>query len=79
MTQDPFRKEENLRRKLEQYKVNMPDFPMKPKRWQRLIHFLGLPTKNPIDSLMTTFHRLTLLKIAPIVVTMVITIIQLII
>jgi len=77
MSQDPLKKEENVRMKLDEYEVNMPEFSIKSGRWERFIYFLVSPTKNPLDSFMTTTRKLTMVKIVPIVVTIAITFIQL--
>ena len=76
MGQDPLKKEENLRIKLDEYEINMPEFSVRSGRWEKFIYFLVSPTKNPLESFMTTTRKLTMVKIVPIVVTIAITFIQ---
>ena len=65
MNQDPFKKEPQLRTKMDKYHVEVPDFPMKPKKRDRLIHFLASPAPNPLEPLISTMRGVMLLKIAP--------------
>ena len=54
MSQDPFSKDHHLRTKLDEYHVEIPNFPMKPSRWERLINLLASPAKDPIDPIIST-------------------------
>jgi hypothetical protein len=65
MDQDQFKKESHLRTKLDEYHVDIPDFPMKAKGWDRFIHILASPTKDPLDPLVSTPSGVMTLKIAP--------------
>ncbi|KAA9021058.1 hypothetical protein [Niallia endozanthoxylica] len=76
MRQDPFDKDQHLRTKLDEYHVDIPDFPMKPKRWERFINFLASPAKDPLDPLISSSHGILLLKIAPVIGTAAFAIIQ---
>ncbi|WP_077212123.1 hypothetical protein [Bacillus dakarensis] len=76
MSQDPFKQDRHLRTKLDEYHVDVPDFPMKPSRWIRFINLLASPAKDPLDPLISTPSGLILLKIAPIIGTAVVTLIQ---
>lgn len=79
MNHDPFKKELHLRTKLDEYHVEIPDFPMqsKGKRWERLINFLASPAKDPIEPLISTTSGFAVLKFAPIMGMAAISIIQL--
>ncbi|MFJ8260178.1 hypothetical protein ACIQ4Z_23795 [Peribacillus asahii] len=67
MSQDSFNKDHHLCTKLDEYHVDIPDFPMKASRWERFVNFLASPTKDPLDSLISTADGVMLLKIAPII------------
>ncbi|MCM3439808.1 hypothetical protein AB3Z07_22745 [Metabacillus halosaccharovorans] len=75
MRQD-LNKDHHLRKRLDEYHVNIPDFPMKPNRWERFIHFLASPTKDPLDPLISTPNGLLVLKLVPIIGTTAIALIQ---
>ncbi|WP_102275080.1 hypothetical protein [Cytobacillus massiliigabonensis] len=68
MNHDPFNKAHHLRTKLDEYHVDIPNFPMqsKKKRWERLINFLASPAKDPLEPLVSTTAWFTVLKFAPI-------------
>ena len=76
MKRDPFSKDQHLRTKLDEYHVDIPDFPMKPKKWERFINFLASPAKDPLDPLISTSDGVLLLKIAPVIGTAAMAIIQ---
>lgn len=65
MSQDPFKKDRHLQMKLDEYHVEIPDFPMKPDRWGRFINILASPARNPLESFISTSNGLVLIKIAP--------------
>ncbi len=69
MNQDPFEKEQFLRAKLDEYHVEVPEFPQKGKKqqWERFIYFLASPTNNPIESYTATTTGVIFLKISPII------------
>lgn len=75
MRQD-LNKDHHLRKRLDEYHVNIPDFPMKPNRWERFIHFLASPAKDPLDPLISTPNGLLVLKLVPIIGTTAIAFIQ---
>ncbi|MFJ8065247.1 hypothetical protein ACIQYS_11505 [Psychrobacillus sp. NPDC096426] len=66
MSQDPFNKDHHLCTKLDEYHIDIPDFPMKSNRWERFINLLASPAKDPLDPIISTTGGLMLLKIAPI-------------
>lgn len=78
MNHDPFKKEHHLRTKLDEYHVNIPDFPMKAKskRWDRFINVLASPAKDPFEPLISTTNGFILLKIAPIIGAAILALIQ---
>jgi hypothetical protein len=76
MNQDPFNKEHYLCNKLDEYHVDIPDFPMKSSRWERFINLLASPAKDPLDPLISTTDGLMLLKIAPIIGTATLALVQ---
>ncbi|MCJ8008711.1 hypothetical protein ACFFF5_08850 [Lederbergia wuyishanensis] len=76
MSQDPFNKDHHLCTKLDEYHIDIPDFPMKSNRWERFINLLASPAKDPIDPLISTTGGLMLLKIAPIIGTAALALIQ---
>lgn len=79
MNHDPFKKELHLRTKLDEYHVDIPNFPMQSrgKRWERFINFLASPAKDPIEPLISTTAGFAVLKLAPIIGMAVISILQL--
>jgi hypothetical protein len=76
MSQDPFNKDHHLCTKLDEYHIDIPDFPMKSNRWERFINLLASPAKDPLDPLISTTDGLMLLKIAPIIGTAALALIQ---
>ncbi|PMC33772.1 hypothetical protein CJ195_26810 [Bacillus sp. UMB0899] len=76
MSQDPFKKDLHLSKKLDEYHIDIPDFPMKPNRWERFINFLASPAKDPLDPLLSTSNGLLVLKLIPILGTGAIALIQ---
>jgi len=76
LNQDPFKKEQQLSRKLDEYHIEVPDFPIKPSRWGRFVHFLASPAKDPIEPLISAADGFMLIKAVPIIGTAVIAIIQ---
>lgn len=77
MNRDPFENEHDLRQKFDEYHVDMPDFPMKPSKWGRLIRFLARPVKDPLEPLVAKSKSLLLLKVIPIFGALVLALIQL--
>ncbi|WP_080844309.1 hypothetical protein [Cytobacillus gottheilii] len=65
MSQDPFYKEHHLRMKMDEYHVEVPDFPRRSTTWGRFINFLASPARNPLDPLISTPKGLIILAIAP--------------
>jgi len=80
MNQDPFKKEHYLRMKLDEDHVQVPEFPMNPKRkrWDRLVNVLASPAKNPVEPIISTTTGLVVLKVAPVLAGTALTFIQLI-
>ncbi|WP_416828235.1 hypothetical protein [Ectobacillus polymachus] len=76
MSQDPFNKDHYLCTKLDEYHVDIPDFPMKYSRWERFINFLASPAKDPVDPFISTTDGVMLLKIVPIIGTAALALIQ---
>lgn len=79
MSQDPFKKDHHLRTKLDEYHVDIPDFQMKPSRWERFINLLASPAKDPLDPLLSTSNGLLLVKLVPIMGTAAFALIQVLI
>ncbi|MBU5465870.1 hypothetical protein KQI49_03380 [Virgibacillus sp. MSJ-26] len=79
MSKDPLKNNHHLQKKLDEYHVNIPDFPMKPNRWERLINLLASPTRDPLEPFLSTSGGLLLLKLAPIMGAAIIAIIQMLI
>lgn len=65
MEYDPFKKEPYLRSKLDEYHVDVPDFPIKTTRWNRFIHLLASPANDPLDSIVSAKGGVMALKIFP--------------
>ncbi|MGD6944290.1 hypothetical protein ACQCT6_20030 [Cytobacillus gottheilii] len=65
MGQDPFHKEHHLRMKMDEYQVDVPDFPRESTRWGRFINLLASPARNPLESLVSSSNGLILLTAAP--------------
>ena len=78
MNHDPLEKEQLLRTKLDEYQIDIPDLPMDPEsnRWERFINILASPTDNPIEPIISTTNGFMFLKIAPIMGTAVVALIQ---
>jgi hypothetical protein len=78
MEQDPFKKEHYLRMKLDEDHVEVPNFPMNPKRkrWERLVNLLASAAKNPMEPVISTTTGFVLLKVAPILVATALSFIQ---
>jgi len=78
MERDPLKEEHLLRMKLDEYYVEVPEFPLKQKRtkWERLLHFLASPTQNPLEPIISTTSGFVVLKMAPIIGTLAVTLIQ---
>ncbi|MHA7138936.1 hypothetical protein ACRTEV_16980 [Rossellomorea arthrocnemi] len=67
MTQDPFNKEYTLRKNLDEYGVEVPNFPMKSSKWDRLIHYLASPALNPFERVLSSSNGYTLLRTVPVI------------
>lgn len=81
MTHDPLEKEKLLRNKLNEYHVEVPDFPMKNNRGklERLIAFLASPAKDPFEKIIISHNGVLHLKVAPILVVLALSLLQLIV
>ncbi|MBM6617996.1 hypothetical protein [Bacillus suaedaesalsae] len=73
---DSFKKEHHLQSKLNEYHVDIPDFPMKSNKWIRFISFLASPTKDPFESIISTSGGIMSLKIVPLIGTAAIALLQ---
>ncbi|WP_433748141.1 hypothetical protein [Falsibacillus pallidus] len=65
MEQNPFKNEHHLKKKLDQYDVNVPEFAMKSSNWDRLIYFLAQPAKNPLERIGSNKHGFLSMKLIP--------------
>lgn len=79
MSQDPFDRERFLSSKLDEYHVNVPDFPMKRSKWDRFLRFLASPAKNPLEPIITSSDGMLLVKAGPLIAVAVLAIIQVLI
>jgi hypothetical protein len=50
---------------MEKYHVDVPDFQMKANKWERFIHLLASPAKDPFESLISTVNGVFILKMVP--------------
>ncbi|WP_240377341.1 hypothetical protein [Bacillus piscicola] len=66
MTQESFKEDHHLSAKLEEYHVDIPDFPMKPSRWARFIRFMASPAKDPLEPFISSENGVMMLKFVPI-------------
>ncbi|MEK4228240.1 hypothetical protein [Solibacillus sp. FSL H8-0538] len=75
---EDIKKDKALMQHLEQYKVEVPAFTSKTKKtsWNRFIHYLASPTKDPLEQLSTSSAGYISLKVVPLVAAFVITVIQ---
>jgi hypothetical protein len=80
MEQDPFKKEQYLRMKLDEDHIEVPDFPMNPKRkrWERLVDVLASPAKNPMEPVISTTTGFVVVKVAPVIGALAVSFIQVI-
>ncbi|KAA0546943.1 hypothetical protein FZW96_13200 [Bacillus sp. BGMRC 2118] len=76
MNRDSFNKDQYIQYKLDEYHVEIPDFPMKSNKWIRLINFLASPARNPFDPLISTSGGILLLKVAPLLGSIVMALLQ---
>ena len=42
---------DELKNKLDEFQVRVPDIPLKRSRWERLANWIHAPAKNPLDVL----------------------------
>lgn len=77
--EDPFEKEPYVKKKLDEYYISIPDFPRKRSRFERFIHILASPSKNPFEPFVATANGMMLLKIVPPIAMAIIGIIQLLV
>ncbi|MCJ1910110.1 hypothetical protein [Planococcus ruber] len=66
MNQEPFDKDPLLQAKLQEDLVEVPDFPMKASRWNRLLHYLGSPAQDPFEPIVATKSGVISLKVLPV-------------
>lgn len=78
MLKDEFRKEPQLKNSLDEYEIKVPKqlTHFKKSRWQRFLHYLASPTKDPLEPICSSSVGFTSLKVIPIVTAIFITIIQ---
>ncbi|MGG3888977.1 hypothetical protein [Metabacillus fastidiosus] len=76
MNQDLFKEEQHLQNKLDEYHIQIPDFPRKRSRFERFIHILASPAKDPFEQTIATINGVMLLKVAPAVIMVVIGLLQ---
>ncbi|MFJ7951089.1 hypothetical protein ACIQZG_06100 [Lysinibacillus sp. NPDC096418] len=81
MLKDEFNNEPQLKNSLDEYEIEVPKqlTHFKKSRWQRFIHYLASPTKDPLEPICSSSIGYTSLKVIPIVTAIFITIIQLLI
>lgn len=65
MNENPLDKEQHLRSQLDEYHIEIPDFPMKASKWSRLIQFLASPGKDPLESFSATENGIIAMKVVP--------------
>ncbi|RDI39099.1 hypothetical protein [Falsibacillus pallidus] len=65
MEQNPFKNDHDLKRKLDQYEVHVPEFTIKSSKWDRLIYFLAQPAKNPLERIGSKKHGFLSMKLFP--------------
>jgi len=79
LSQDPFNKEYHLRTKLDEYHVDIPDFPMKPKKWERFLQVLASPADDPLEQVISTSKGAIALKVVTVAGTIAFSLIQILI
>lgn len=78
MLKDEFQQEEQLKKQLDKYEVQIPElsYQMKRSRWERFIQYLASPTKDPLEPICTSSVGFTSLRVVPIVCGIFVTIFQ---
>lgn len=66
MHQNPLDNEPHVRARLDEYHIEVPDFPAKSTKWNRFLQFLGSPAKDPFESLASTERGILAMKVAPV-------------
>lgn len=67
MLKDEFNKENKLKEELDQFHVIVPEQKLRQKQtaWQRFIHYLASPAKDPFEKTTVTLTGLNLTRIVP--------------
>ncbi|GGP11904.1 MULTISPECIES: hypothetical protein [Oceanobacillus] len=78
MLKDEFKKEDTLKKELDQFHVIVPEQKLMQKQvaWQRFIHYLASPAKDPLEKTTVTFTGLNLTRIVPLALGIGISIVQ---
>ena len=58
---------DELKNKLDEFHVEVPDIPLKINKWERLANWIHAPAKNPLDVLRIKENSITKLVIYPLV------------
>lgn len=68
MRKDELQQEEQVKKHLDKYEVQIPElsYQMKRNRWERFIQYLASPTKDPLEPICTSSVGFTSLKVVPI-------------
>ncbi|MFF5994672.1 hypothetical protein AAGS61_07910 [Lysinibacillus sp. KU-BSD001] len=79
MLKDEFDKEPSLQKRLDEYKVEVPQSlaQFKVSRWQRFIEFLASPAKDPLEQIHSSSSGYNAMKLVPLASAVLITILQL--
>lgn len=59
---------EDLARKLDEYGVDIPNFPLKRSRFERMANLFFSPIMNPLEKMSLRVKSVILLQLAPIVI-----------
>jgi len=73
MNQDPFKKEHHLRQRLDEYHVDIPDFPIKPNKLERVLFTLAAPTRNPLEPIISGSNGVLIVQVVPIIIAAIMT------
>ncbi|MFD1413108.1 hypothetical protein [Oceanobacillus jeddahense] len=79
MLKDEFNKEDTLKKELDQFQVIIPEQKLRQKQtsWQRFIHYLASPAKDPLEKATVTLTGLNLTRMVPLALGVGVSIIQL--
>lgn len=65
MTQEPLNKNPFLQAKLEEDRIEVPEFPMRSGRWSRFLQYLASPAQDPFEAIVATKSGIISFKILP--------------